>query len=83
MDTPWLLSGGGPDRTVVDQYRHDVVLIVKEAINSASKHSGAADVWVTAEISEEILLVKIHDNGAGFVLPESTEQGNGLNPYAR
>jgi signal transduction histidine kinase len=56
-----------------------VVRILQEALNNASKHSGAARVAVTVEFSARRVLLRVQDNGAGFALRQtSRRRGLGL-----
>lgn len=40
--------------------------IAQEAINNSHKHSGAAKIWVTLEMTNEKLRLEVKDNGDGF-----------------
>ena len=56
-----------------------VVRILQEALNNAAKHSGATRREVTAEFSARRVLLRVHDNGAGFVVRQtSRRRGLGL-----
>jgi signal transduction histidine kinase/ligand-binding sensor domain-containing protein len=55
-----------PDDPVPAAARHQVLLLVKEALNNAVKHSGATEVTVAANVSDGVLRFEIRDNGAGF-----------------
>lgn len=48
--------------------RHNIFLIVKEALNNALKHSAAREVHLLVKISTNTLEICIDDNGEGFVL---------------
>lgn len=43
-----------------------VVRILQEALNNAAKHAVATRIEVTAEFTDERVLVRVKDNGAGF-----------------
>jgi signal transduction histidine kinase len=63
-----------PDRLLPPDYRHNVYLIVKEAITNAIKHSGATELRVRAQVEGETLSIEVSDNGRGFD-PSSAAQG--------
>jgi signal transduction histidine kinase len=46
--------------------RHDLFLVVKEALNNALKHAQASEVSVGVEESAGVLEITIADNGRGF-----------------
>jgi signal transduction histidine kinase len=48
--------------------RHNIFLIVKEALNNALKHSSAREVHLLVKVSTNTLEICIDDNGEGFVL---------------
>ena len=56
--------------------RKNIVLITKEAINNAVKHSKATHLSVDLDIKESNLILMVTDNGQGYALPRAT--GNGL-----
>ena len=67
--------------------RREIFLIFKESVNNIAKHSGAKNVEIDLEIDGEILILRISDDGNGFVCgPPSFEDtfssagqgGNGI-----
>jgi signal transduction histidine kinase len=64
--------------------RHNIFLIVKEALTNALKHSGAGEVQVHTKISGYTLEVLVRDDGKGFD-PSSLVEGrrNGLGNMRR
>ncbi|PSK91256.1 YXYXY domain-containing protein [Taibaiella chishuiensis] len=56
--------------------RKNIILITKEAINNAVKHSGATHLSVDLDIKEDKLTLVVKDNGQGYVPGQAT--GNGL-----
>lgn len=57
--------------------RRNLYLIFKEAINNISKYSEATEVMVILEITDDILRMRIEDNGVGFHVVGGMH-GNGL-----
>jgi signal transduction histidine kinase len=55
-----------------------IYLITKEAVNNAIKHSNATKIIVEAVIQNNLLTLKISDNGRGFVNANEISTGNGL-----
>ncbi len=55
-----------PDRPVPAPTRHHVLMLIKEALNNALKHSGATEVTFRAAVSEGGLRLELEDNGRGF-----------------
>jgi signal transduction histidine kinase len=64
--------------------RHNIFLIVKEALTNALKHSGAGEVQVHAKISGHTLEIQVRDDGKGFD-PTSLAEGrrNGVGNMRR
>jgi ligand-binding sensor domain-containing protein/signal transduction histidine kinase len=60
--------------------RHNIFLIVKEALTNALKHSGANEVRLEAKVVNGSLEIAIHDNGRGFqtTAPDDESQHHGL-----
>ena len=60
--------------------RREVYLIFKESINNIVKHSGAKNVIIELQISDTDLILKISDDGKGFIYGASgeNESGNGI-----
>jgi ligand-binding sensor domain-containing protein/signal transduction histidine kinase len=48
--------------------RHNLFLVVKEALNNALKHSGATEVRVDVSLENTTLQIVVADNGHGFDL---------------
>ncbi len=58
------------------EYRRNIYLICKEAINNAVKYSEAVLLEVRVNLSDNNIEFKIADNGKGFIVNEN--KGNGL-----
>jgi signal transduction histidine kinase len=57
--------------------RRTLLLVVKEALNNAAKHSGASRLLLKIHRSGPELVVAVEDNGRGFDLSQA-RRGNGL-----
>lgn len=65
------------DRRIQDMtLRKNIVLIAKEAINNAVKHSGASVISVDLAISGNKVVLCVADNGKGYAAHSTT--GNGV-----
>ncbi|MDB6021597.1 MAG: hypothetical protein JWQ04_1454, partial [Pedosphaera sp.] len=86
-----LFEGGGircrldlphdlPARPLPPDVRHNIFLVVKEALANALKHAAAREVRVKASLVGEILEIKVQDDGKGHdpTLLVSEEQRHGL-----
>jgi signal transduction histidine kinase/ligand-binding sensor domain-containing protein len=67
-----------PVREVSTDIRHDLFLIVKEALNNIVKHSGASEVWLRIQASDSSLRISVEDNGCGFDHPADRPGADGL-----
>jgi signal transduction histidine kinase len=65
----------------IDMNKQGVIFyIVEEAVNNARKHASAAHVWVRLKsVGDELALLEIEDDGAGFDLSavEETYENRG------
>ncbi|HXT13608.1 MAG TPA: two-component regulator propeller domain-containing protein [Candidatus Angelobacter sp.] len=61
-----------PEFNLAAEVRHNLFLVVKEALHNALKHSGATEVRVDAAVKDAALEIVVADNGRGFEL-----NGNG------
>jgi ligand-binding sensor domain-containing protein/two-component sensor histidine kinase len=62
--------------------RRDVLLIFKEAVNNAARHSDCTKVEIEFRGANAVLLLKIKDNGQGFAT-SSESDGQGLRSMTR
>ncbi len=67
-----------PARPVSSGVRHHLVLIVKEALNNVVKHSGARTVRLTITFENDLLGVRISDDGRGFDPASVSTGSNGI-----
>src|SRR5439155_5923365 len=54
---------GLPDSPLSAEQRHNLFLIIKEALNNVFKHSGATEVWFRLRMDDLQLSISIEDNG--------------------
>ena len=71
-----------PDVTLTAEVRHNVFLVVKEALNNAVKHSEAEELWFRLKMSDGVMHIEVSDNGRGFRMDTNREGGNGLRNMA-
>jgi signal transduction histidine kinase len=67
-----------PPREVSTDVRHNLFLVVKEAINNVVKHARATEVWLRVTAADSGLQIAIEDNGCGFDRPAETAGADGL-----
>jgi signal transduction histidine kinase/ligand-binding sensor domain-containing protein len=67
-----------PDSAIAPDVRHHLFLLVKEAMNNVIKHSQATEVTMSLKLVENVLEIRIEDNGVGVsaeVIARSKRQG--------
>jgi two-component sensor histidine kinase len=62
LDFPEQTPSGG----LSTDLRHNLFLVIKEALNNIVKHSHANEVWLRARVADHSLNISIEDNGIGF-----------------
>lgn len=62
---------------ISSQTRHNLSMVVKEAVHNIIKHAGASEVVVRINFIGETLNISVSDNGCGF-RPSEKPPGNGL-----
>ncbi len=69
-----------PELPLPPEMRHNLFLVVKEALNNALKYSKATEISLSATTSEGQIKICVQDNGSGFCLTtvQSTSKRNGL-----
>jgi signal transduction histidine kinase/ligand-binding sensor domain-containing protein len=67
-----------PKRPLTAEVRHNLFLVVKEALNNIVRHSGATEAWLAIKLNEDSMTLTIEDNGSGFVAQPEDACGNGL-----
>ena len=64
-----------PAASLPPEMRHNIFLIVKEALTNALKHAGAKEVHVQAKASDRSLEISVRDDGIGFEPPLKPHAG--------
>ncbi len=74
------MPGDLPPLMLTAEVRHDLFLVVKEALTNVLKHSQASEVRVRVAAAAGVVEIVIEDNGRGFTLKDSGPHrgGNGL-----
>jgi signal transduction histidine kinase len=72
------LPSDPPSRNMPADYRHNLFLIVQEALNNAVKYAAASEVRLRAELGAAGLFIEIADDGRGLPEDAARSGGNGL-----
>lgn len=67
-----------PAQEVPANVRHNVFLVIKEALQNIVKHARATEVWLRINTAEGKLRISIEDNGCGFDGPPRDAWADGL-----
>lgn len=65
-----------PERTLSDEQKRNLYLVVKEAVNNAIKHAKATNVSIKMNF-EQGISIQVQDNGIGFNDSTKTKTGSG------
>jgi ligand-binding sensor domain-containing protein/signal transduction histidine kinase len=72
-----------PDAVISPEFRHNVFLVAKEAVNNVVKHAQAASVWLRLRLEPGRFILELEDDGRGLD-PKAREKGrNGLRNMAK
>lgn len=63
--------------------KRNMLLVMREAMNNALKHSGADRIDVILSIDPQEVLLRIQDTGKGFEVDQAREGGNGLHNFRK
>lgn len=69
---------GLPARPLKVEFRHHLLLAVKEALQNVLKHAHATEVWLRVSVTGDQLEVVLTDNGRGFPPGAPRPHGCGL-----
>jgi signal transduction histidine kinase/ligand-binding sensor domain-containing protein len=67
-----------PPISLTAEVRHNLFMVVKEALNNVLKHSGASEAHLRLELREGTLEIQVEDNGHGFDSTSATNHRSGL-----
>ena len=67
-----------PPRQLSTNLRHNLFLVIKEALHNIVKHAGATEIWLRVDLREEMLEMIIEDNGRGFAQAPDNALADGL-----
>ncbi|HEY9508970.1 MAG TPA: sensor histidine kinase [Verrucomicrobiae bacterium] len=67
-----------PDIPLTAEVRHNVFMVLKEALNNAVKHGAPRQIRLSLELKQDGLLIEVADDGCGFDLDGNIAMGNGL-----
>lgn len=67
-----------PAHSLSAEFRRNIFLMVKEAVNNIIKYSQATEVQTTLTVANGTMVFSISDNGIGFNTDQPSQFGNGL-----
>jgi signal transduction histidine kinase len=67
-----------PPREISSAVRHNIFLVVKEALQNIVKHARATEVWLRINATGQGLRIVIEDNGGGFERAPEDALADGL-----
>jgi signal transduction histidine kinase len=67
-----------PDCPLSSTQRHNLFLVLKEALANVFKHANASEIWFRLRLENGSLTMSLEDDGRGFVPETTSELGNGL-----
>jgi signal transduction histidine kinase len=67
-----------PARELSTDLRHNLFLVIKEALHNVVKHSHATEAWLRTTATSEKLQIIIEDNGIGFEQAADNALADGL-----
>jgi len=67
-----------PEIILTADVRHNLFLVVKEALNNIVKHAAASEARIQITLENQILILTIQDNGKGFVAEAAITGGQNV-----
>jgi signal transduction histidine kinase len=67
-----------PSREISTDVRHNLFLVIKEALHNTVKHARATEVWLRVHAGSDGLHISIEDNGRGFSETHTANGADGL-----
>lgn len=71
------------ERSIGPELKRNILLVLKEAVNNALKHSGATSIEVRLALSASEAVLIVRDNGHGFDPQRIREGANGLANFSK
>lgn len=56
------------DHKLSKNLTENILLIISECMINILKHANATNVWVSAEVSNDFLVIEVKDDGEGFIM---------------
>lgn len=72
-------GGTLPEHPLSAELRHNLFLVVKEALHNVAKHSDATEASLRISVVDSTLEICVEDNGNGLGRKNGHREGNGLN----
>jgi signal transduction histidine kinase len=79
LDMPALLPAHG----LAPEIRHNIFLVVKEALTNVLKHASAKEVIIQGRVTDDDIEITVRDDGHGFVQENRRQHGQGLGNMER
>jgi len=67
-----------PALPLIAEVRHNLFMVVKEALHNVLKHAHASEVRLSLKLHEGFLELRVEDNGRGFKVDSAASQRSGL-----
>jgi signal transduction histidine kinase len=62
-------TGFGAERRLPEAVEETLYRVAREAVNNISRHADAAQAWIELTVADEHVILRVRDNGRGFVVP--------------
>jgi signal transduction histidine kinase len=67
-----------PAVALTSEIRHNLYLVVREALNNIAKHAQATEAWLRIHWTDRTLEIVVEDNGRGFADSDTAAERDGL-----
>jgi ligand-binding sensor domain-containing protein/signal transduction histidine kinase len=67
-----------PDVPLTADIRHNLFMVLKEALNNIVKHANASEVWIQITVESAKFTITLKDNGKGFLIEPASSGNVGL-----
>jgi ligand-binding sensor domain-containing protein/two-component sensor histidine kinase len=72
-----------PERELPTETRHNLFMVMKEALNNVLKHSAATEIRIGLHTNDHGLSIEVRDNGCGFSAEQARKPTEGLRNMRR